>query len=184
MRRFATRFFPWLLLVGACVGELLTVRVEQSGSTEIDGAGALGGVLSTLQLGGFDDLSVNVDQELANQGVAPGDIASVYVVELGLTATPGDLSFIDTLEIFVSAPGLDTVRIAHIEDIPAGTSQASMTLDGVDLTDYVVAESMTITTQAEGTLPEDDTTIDVFMAIDVEGTASGACSQVEKASAE
>lgn len=175
------RLVPWLLLVGACVGELLTVRVEQGGSTFIQGGGVLGGVLSALELGGFDDLSVNVDQELANQGVSPGDIASVYVVELSLSTPDGeDLAFVDTLDIFVSAPGLETARIAHLDDFPAGVTSLEMELDGVDLTDYVVAESMTITTEAAGTLPENDTTIDVFMAIDVEATAAGACSQVQK----
>lgn len=179
------RLAPWLLLVGACVGELLTVRIEQGGSTRIDGAGALGGVLSSLSLGGFDDLSVNVDQELANQGVAPGDIATVYVVELSLSTPDGeDLTFLENLDIFVTAPGLEQARIAHLSDFPPGATSVEMELDGVDLTPYVVAESMTITTAAEGTLPEDDTTIDVFMAIDVEATASGACGQLEKRAAE
>ncbi|MDP2313208.1 MAG: hypothetical protein Q8P41_09910 [Pseudomonadota bacterium] len=179
------RVVPWLFLAGACVGELLTVRVEQEGSTLIEGAGLVGTVLSSLELGGFDDLSVNIDQELQNQGVEPGDIASVYVVELRLSTPDGDdLSFLDTLDIYVSAPGLETARIAHLDAFPAGETTVQMELDGLDLTEFVVAESMTISTDATGTLPEDDTTIEVFMAIEVEATAQGACSQASKAAGE
>lgn len=175
------RAAPWVFLGVACVGDLLTVRIEQEGSTLVECGGVLGDVLSGLSLAGFDDLSISIDQELANQGVSDGDIASVYVVELSLSTPDGpDLAFLDTLEIYASAPGLDTVRIAHLDDFPAGAMAVTMELDGVDLTGFVVADSMTITTNATGTLPEDDTTIDVFMAIDVEATAAGACNAIER----
>lgn len=172
-----------LLLGVACVAKLLTVRIEQEGSTLVEGAGVIGGILSALTLGGFDDLSVNIEQELANQGVAPGDIDTVYVVELTLSTPDGaDLAFLDTLDIYVESPGIDKVRIAHQDDFPEGVTTVEMAIDGVDLTEFVVAESMTITTEASGSLPEDDTTIDVFMAIDVTATVSGAINQADRAS--
>jgi hypothetical protein len=36
------RAAPWVFLGVACVGELLTVRIEQEGSTLIEGGGVLG----------------------------------------------------------------------------------------------------------------------------------------------
>ncbi len=170
------------LLGTACVGELLTIHIEQQGSGVVEGGGLVGELLTTLTLGGFDDLSVNIEQELANQGVAPGDISSVYVTELTLSTPDGeDLSFVSSLSIWIASPGLDPVRIAHGEDFPEGQKTVSLTLDGVDLTDYVVAESLTVETQADGTLPENDTTIEVLMGLDVTATAQGACTQAERA---
>jgi hypothetical protein len=170
-----------LLFAPGCVGKLLTVRIEQEGSTVVPGAGLVGGVLGALSLGGFDDLSVNVDQELANQGVEPGDIASVHVVELSLsTPDAPDMAFIDTLEVDIGSEGMDTVRIAHLEDFPEGEPDLDMVLDDEDLTAYVVADSLQVTTDASGSAPEDDTTINVFMALEVQATVSGAAKQVDK----
>ena len=172
------------LLLGACVSDLLTLDVEQSGSTVVEGGGLVGAALGVLAITGFDDLSVAVDQELANQGVAPGDIASVYLTALTLSTPDGDdLAFLESLTFLVESPGLPSVRIAYADAFPEGVTSLPLKLEGVDLTAYVVAESMTITTVAEGTLPEEDTTVDADMTLAIEATAQGACNQAERAAA-
>lgn len=148
----------------------------------VEGAGIVGQVLGALEIGGLDDLSVNVEQELQNQGVAKGDISSAYLVEITLSTPDGDdLSFLDSLALTISSPGLDTARIAHAEDFPEGETSVTLTLDGVDLTEYLLAESLTIATDASGELPADDTTIEVYLALDVEATVQGACNAAERA---
>jgi hypothetical protein len=170
-----------LLLAPTGCAHLLTITVEQEGSTVVPGAGVVGELLGTLDIGGFDDLSVNVDQELANQGVDPGDISSVRVSELRLSTPDGDdLSFLTVLDISIGSEGMDTVRIAHQDAFPEGEKTVEMDLDDEDLTAYVVADSMVVTTDAEGTAPPDDTTIDVYMAIEVTATVQGAAKQLDQ----
>ncbi|MFN7145427.1 MAG: hypothetical protein ACK4YP_16760 [Myxococcota bacterium] len=170
------------LLLGGCVNELLTIHIEQEGSGVVEGASVLGELLTALTIGGFDDLSVNIEQELANQGVDPGDISAVHVTELVLSTPDGeDLSFLDTIAITIVSPGLEEVRIAHAESFPEGVTSVALTLDDVDLTEYVVAESLTVNTEASGTLPAEDTTIHVLMGIDVTATVQGAAKQADRA---
>ena len=48
-------------------------------------------------------------------------------------------------------------------------------LDDVDLTPYVVSESMTLTTEVSGTRPDADHTVVARFALDVAVTTQGAC---------
>ncbi len=170
-----------LLLALACTAGLIVIRVDQEASTVVEGSGVIGGLLTTLELGGLDDLSLSVEQELANQGVEPGDITEARLVELTLSTPDGeDLSFLTSVSFTISSPDLETVRIAHADELPPGQASVTLTLDDVDLTPYLVADSMSIGTDAEGQLPEDDTTIDAFIALDVTATAQGACNAANR----
>lgn len=170
------------LLAAACVGELLTVVVEESGSTVVKGAGVLGGVLGALEIGGLDDLSVSVNQELANQGVAPGDIASASLTDFVLSTPDGeDLAFLASVTFRIASPGLDAVVIAHAVHFPAGEPVVPLTIEPVDLMPYMVAEAVTITTEVTGELPVDDTTIVADLTLTFEATVQGACNQAERA---
>ncbi len=170
-----------VLLLGACIGELLTIRVDESATTVVEAGGIVGELLTSLSFAGFDDLSVSIDQELANQGVAPGDVASVHIVALEFSTPDGaDLSFLSEVSVYVTAPGLDEVLVAFQDDFPAGVTTVALELPDEDLTAYVEAESMTLTVDASGALPEEDTTIDVALAIDVEATPQGACAAIEE----
>ena len=172
---------PAAFLLGACIGELLTIRVDESASTVVEAGGIVGELLTSLSFAGFDDLSVSIDQELANQGVAPGDVESVHIVELEFSTPDGaDLSFLSEVSVYVSAPGLDTVLVAFQDTFPEGVTTVALELPDEDLTAYVEAESMTLTVDASGELPEEDTTIDVALAIDVEATPQGACAAIEE----
>lgn len=169
------------LLALACTAGLVVVRVDHEASTVVEGAGVLGELLTTLELGGLDDLSLSVEQELANQGIAPGDITEARLVELVLSTPDGeDLSFLTSVSFAISAPDLDTVRIAYGDEFPAGQTSVTLSLDDVDLAPYLVAESMSIGTEAEGELPEDDTTIEADIALDVTATAQGACNAAKR----
>jgi hypothetical protein len=173
------RNLPLLLLV-ACVSDLLTFDVEHEATTEVEGAGALGIVLDALSFAGFADMDVAVEQELQNQGVADGDVKTITLTTFTLSTPDGDdLSFIDTFAVYVSAEGLDEVRIAHQDDFPEGVTTVEMVLDGAELAPYVTSESMTVTTVAEGEAPWDTTTIDAHVVLSVEATAQAACKQVK-----
>ena len=173
-----------LLAVVACGAKLLTITIEDQAETTIEEGTLLEDAIGDL---GFGDL-LNVDivdaQELENQGVEPGDIREVYLTDFVLTATDppdADLSFLERVDIVVSSPGLPERVIATASDFPAGLASVDFELEDVDLTDYVVAESMTLTTDASGRRPGDDTTVRADFAIDVGVTGRGACNQAGRA---
>lgn len=160
-----------LLLLGC---GLLRFEIEEEASTEVQGAGLLGELLQTLSFTGLDDFDATVEQEIADQGVEPGDVRSLVLTRLALSAEP-DLSFIDTMEIYVSAPGVDEVRVAHGADFPPGQAEVELELDEVDLVEALVAGAMTFRVEVDGTAPVEDTQVTLDIAAEVEASAKGAC---------
>lgn len=164
-----------------CGGKLFSIDVENEATTEIAGATLLEVLVGDL---GFDDfVSMNIveDEALANQGVAPGDIEQTYLVEFTLEATdpPGaDLAWIDTMQLYVSAPGLPDVRVASMDDFPVGQSTVFFELDDVDLTDWIVSESMTITTDVTAQRPEQTTQVRANFVLNVGVTQQGLCNNL------
>ena len=69
------------------------------------------------------------------------------------------------------------MRIAHADDFPEGEPKVSFTLDDVDLTAYVVSQSLTITTDVTAHRPEQDTDVTAAFTLDVGVTAQGVKNQ-------
>lgn len=165
----------------ACGGALFRLTLSESATTVVQGGTLLEQLVDDVGFGSFLDMDLVSSEELQNQGVSPGDIQEVYLVDFVLVATdpPGaDLAFLDRLEVFVEAPQLPRVRIASQSDFPEGIAEASFELEDVDLTDYVVSESMTITTDATGRRPDDDTTIEATFEIELGVTQQGLCNNL------
>lgn len=170
------RAVRWLPLALFACADLLTVPVETSASTVVEGQGAIGGILDLIEFAGFSDFDVVVEEELANQGVEEGEIREAYLTAFTLSTPDGDdLSFVDTFAVYVEAEGQPRTRIAHQEAFPEGEPVVELTLDDVDLAPFIVAPSMTITTEVTGGPPVDDTTVDADIALEVVATAKGAC---------
>ncbi len=171
--------FPLLLVCNACGdSSLFTIEVAESSTVEIEGTGPLGGVtelVGNLGFDGFTEMNIVESEELANQGVSPGDIEEAQIVHFSLTVEApedGDLSFIESMDIFVESEGLPTELVAAQTDFAA--SMVEFNLVGVDLTEYIISESVTITTDVSGTLPADDTTVRADITLSVGVTAQGA----------
>jgi len=170
-----------VLVWSACGGDLFTVGVEDEATTTIPAATPLEVLLGDVGFGDFASMDLTSSQEIRNQGVEPGDIEEVFLVAFELEALSpdgADLSFIDRMELYVEAPGLPRRRVASQDDFPAGEAVVAFELEGVDLTDYVVSEAMTLSTEVEGRRPDDDTEVEARYGIDVGVTAQGACNQV------
>ena len=123
-------------------------------------------------------------EELANQGVEPGDVRDVRLVSFELEAispSNADLSFLSSLSVSAESDGLDIVEIASHSDFGEGVALAQFTVPDVDLTDYIVSESVTLGTDVSGELPSDDTTIEARVVIDVAVTLKGAINQAKSA---
>ena len=165
-----------LLLLGC---GLLSFSVRESAVTTIEGAGILGPVLDVFDLTGLDGFDVAIEQEMADQGVEPGDLRSVELTELVLQAEP-DLSFIDELTISVSAPGVPEVVVAEGLSFPEGQSRVELAMTGENIADHVAAGDMSFRVDATGVSPEDDTDVTVDVAVRVEATAQGACNAAKR----
>lgn len=171
-----------MVLLLACDGLLVRIRVNETAETTIPARSVVEGLLDDFGFAGFTGLDITASQELANQGVQPGDIVDTRVVRFDLRVLnpdDGDLSFLDALSVFVEAPGLDRVRIAHLDDFPEGEAEVAMALDDVDITDHVASESMTVTTEASGRRPERATTVEADFGLSVGVTGQGACNAVQ-----
>lgn len=172
---------PWvrratLTLVLAMGCGLLRLTVEESATTVVEGAGVLGAVLSTLDFGGFDDFDVTIEQELEDQGVEPGDLRSVVVTTLRLSAEP-DLAFLEHLEVYVSGDGVQDVLVASGDAFPQGQPVVDLDMTDVDIQSAVIAGEMRFRVEATGSLPQDDVELTTLVVVDVDATAQGACRQ-------
>ena len=166
----------------ACGGNsLFHIELEESSEAFVEGTGLLGSAVELvggLGFDGFTQMNIVNAEELQNQGVSPGDIESAELVELRLAVknpSDGDMSFLDSMDIYVSAPDLDRVLVASQNSFPEGSQEVYFELEGVNLVDYVVSEALTITTDVVGTAPVDDTTLEASFVLDIGVTAQGAC---------
>jgi len=167
----------------ACGAKLLTIPIEDSAETTIEKSTLLEEAIGDLGFGDLLGVDIVDSEELANQGVAPGDIREVYLTDFVLNAvdpSDADLSWLERVDILVEAPGLPEKVIATASDFPPGLASVDFELEDVDLTDYVVSESMTLTTDARGRRPPDDTTVRADFRIEVGVTGRGACNQAKR----
>ncbi len=181
MRRL---IYPALAVLLACASSLTTIRIEESATTTVEEGTILEDLLGDIGFAGFVSMDLTASQELENQGVAPGDIVEVYLRDLTLAVTSpdgGDLSFFDTMEVYVEGPGLPRQLVAWQDTFPEGQGVVSFELETVDLTDYVVSTSMTLSTEVTAHRPDQTTEIEASFAVDVGVTAQGACNQAKAA---
>lgn len=175
----STIFFG--LILSCNDGTLFHIELEEQSTTDVSGTGLLGEateLVGSLGFSGFTQMNLVQSEELQNQGVEPGDIETTYIVSLNLNVLSpegGDLSFLEEMNIYISAPGLDEVLVASLDDFPVGASRVDFEIEDVNLVDYVVSEELSITTDVVGTAPQDDTTVEANILLDIGVTAQGAC---------
>lgn len=136
----------------------------------------LGGLLGSL-LG--VPIALELDLEEETRARDTGAAQHVYLTDLSFSITQtaesggdrDDFGFLDSIEIYVEsrAPGstLPRQRIAHRDPIPDGARSISLSLDDVDLIEYV-NEGARLTASASGRPPVDDVTFDGAMILTVE----------------
>ncbi|MBJ6117446.1 hypothetical protein JAO76_04550 [Pontibacter sp. BT310] len=65
------------------------------------------------------------------------------------TAKSADFDFLETIEIFIKADGLDEVRIAYLEEVPKDVKTLDMKLTNAKLDEYIKKDSYTLRTAAK-----------------------------------
>ncbi len=165
-------------LVLACGdGSLLHIEIEGADKVTVPAGTPLEALLGDIGFGQFVQMDITDNQKLKNQGVEDGDISTAMLVAFELEVVEpedGDLSFIDSMEIWVSAPGLEPRLIASADAFDAGEPVVSFDVEDVNLVDYVISESMTFTTEIDAGRPDTETVVRAAYIIDVGVTAQGA----------
>ena len=156
--------------------KLTTLEIEERATTTVEQGTLLEELLGDFGFESFVTMDLTASQEMQNQGAGPGDVEDVELVYFELEAMDpegADLSFIDSLDVLVEAPDLDPVLLATADDFPEGQAVVPFTLSDVDLTPYVVSQSMTLTTDVSAHRPEVDTTVEARFQVNVRVTAQG-----------
>lgn len=171
-----------LALLFACDVNLVDIEVSGSTETTVEAGTVVETLLGDLGFTGLVEMDVTAAQELQNQGVKPGDISSAVLSELVFTAASGspDLSFLDEVSLWVSAPELDTRLVASQDEFPEGQAVVAFELTGEEIAPYVVSQSMTLSTEVTAHRPDEDTVVRVDYAVIVGVTTQGAVSNIDR----
>ncbi len=183
MKRASNQLVRRLLPIGlvtswvACRGATLAhIDIDGNDTLVVPGGNILEDLLGDIGFDGFTNMNLTESKKLKNQGVSPGDIQDVRLVSFELEVLDpddGDLSFFSSIDVWVNAPGLSPVLIASSEDFGDGVRVVSFDVMDVDITDYVVSESMTLSTDIVANSPRDDTRLKASYLLDVGVTAQG-----------
>ena len=167
--QLARRAATALALVSLTMCNLDHIDVSVGGKATIPKSSLLNTLLGDLSVAGFG--GIDFTQQFQNQGVSKGDVDAVNLKTFTLTVDApagGNFDFIQSIAFFAEASGATKVQIASMDPVPKGKTSLTLTVDaGVDLTPYVVAPSMSITSQVKGSAPSEDTTVDAEVVLDV-----------------
>ena len=157
---------------------LFTIRIRDESTSTVPAGTVVDSLIGDIGFDEFTAIDLTQSSELQNQGVAPGDISEVFLEELELEATApdgADLSFIQSVAIYVEGPDLPRVLLASQDEFPDGQAAVQMDIEGVDLVEYAVSESMSFDVEMSGNRPEDATDVTARYTLAVGVTGQGAC---------
>lgn len=164
--------FGLVLAVSGC--SLVEIPVSGESTTTVEKGTLLEGLVGDLGFGDFLDMNVMASSELANQGVQPGDVKEVRLNHLEIEAVSGgDLSFLERIDVSVSAPDVADAALASASGFTAGQTLAEFTIQDLDLTPYVISERMSLVTDVTGHRPEQDTDVTARFELGVRVTGQG-----------
>jgi hypothetical protein len=141
--------------------------------------------LDELGLEGVDPSEVSLDDvlkldldpsQIEALGVAPEDISRVLVRDLQievLSPEGGDLSFLDTLELWVSADGFEDSQLVAFAGFEEGLSVVNLPVVPTDLKGYMFGENLVLTPVVDGLPPSVDTKVRVTLEVEVGVTWDG-----------
>lgn len=171
----------WILGLMGCSGSLVTLHVEEESVAVVEAGTFFEALIADMGFGDFISMDLVSSSTLQNQGVEPGDIQDVRLEYLELEATSPegtDLSFLQSMEVYVEAPEQDRALLASAAVFPEGQAEVRLVVEDLDLTAYVVSRSMTLTTEVDGHRPEEDTEVTARFSVAVGVTTQGVTSQL------
>jgi hypothetical protein len=177
------RRLPWAvalaaLALGTC-SSLDNIEVPVTGNATIPRRSVIDELLGNLSFAGFDGFDISQSQQFENQGYSKDQVDSVRMLELTLTIRSpagAKFDFMDSIRFYAEADGLPRVLVAELDVVPDGASTLALDVDSsVELQPYVVAPAMTLTTEADGVRPAEETMVEAEAIFDVDVNVTGAC---------
>jgi hypothetical protein len=141
----------------------------------IPAATILDQLLDPLSFGAFE--SIDLSQDLKNQGVTKADVDSVHLQSFSLTITAPTgqtFDFMESISFSVETEGQPKALVAKLDSVPKGATKIELTAEkGVELAPYVVAPSMRMTTSVKGKRPMQQTSVDAHLVFDLDVNVTG-----------
>lgn len=106
-------------------------------------------------------LETNSTYEFESNNTRKDHIRSIYLknLELNIVSPNGEtFSFVNTIELFISSPGLSEKRVAYLDSIPNNVGNAlSLSLENTDLQEYIKSETYELRLKviSDETIPQD-----------------------------
>jgi hypothetical protein len=153
------------LVLGACsgVGDFTFTEKSEPQTIQSSIAGEL------ANLAGFD-FNINLERQLEKRNASGAKAVHLQDVELRVTddSQGRNLDFLESITFRANSENNDKVRVAWRDPIPDGNSSVMLTTDdNVNLKPYI-EEGLTMETSATGNPPEEDTTIQAVLTLEVE----------------
>lgn len=144
-----------LLLHSACSGIGSFTIERQSDEKTVEGslAGQLGNASPFANPFQFN---INLERELEKRDADGAKRVALDDLVFTVTDDSDNFDFLDTIEVFADADGLDRKRIAWKDPVPEGKKEFSFEVDdGVNLKPYV-EKGMKLQSEVEGSRPPED----------------------------
>ena len=143
------------------IDELTKFDIPYNTSFEIKAALPVGTKLNIAT----PPVKTNSEKNFEINNTAKNLVEEVKLTELSLEITAPEnenFDFLKSMAIYISAEGLDEIKIASINDIPDGTRKISLVVKDTDLTPYIIGDQISFRTESE-TVKLTTQTIEVSM---------------------
>jgi len=119
------------------------------------------------------EIEANLKAKVEGEGSSMDKIESVELTDLNLritSPTGKDFKFLNSVELYMNAEGLEEIKVAWLDNVPATIADAmSLNTSSADLTDYLVEDVVTLrlnTVLNQGISQDYQIGIDVTFLID------------------
>lgn len=174
-RSLASFFAPLAMALVTGCGGIDNFDVPIDAKATIPAGTVLDQLLDPLSFGGLE--SIDLSQDLKNQGVAKSDVDSVQLqtFSLSISAPAGQtFDFMDSVSFFVETEGQPKALVAKLDPVPQGAAKIDLGVEsGLELAPYVIAPSMRMTTSVVGKRPMEQTTIAAHLVLDIDVNVTG-----------
>ena len=156
-------FAASLLALSLCGCGLVQFDVPQEGDSQVQGCSGITCVLNTFGFSNFLTMNLSQTQEWQANAAQKDKISSAKLTSLTLDVTKpagGDMSFLKTLNFYISAQNLPKILVADGSTFPPGVSHIELNMHPeAELAPYVKADTFSLTTDVTGSQPAQDETI-------------------------
>jgi hypothetical protein len=129
------------------IRDLKTFDIDYSTSFEIPSSSIFGGLVQTPP----QQIETNTSSSLEDQGTKTKWVKTIYLNNMkGTITNPSneDFNFLDRIEVYVNADGVDEVLMAYNYNVPEDVNTISLTPTDCDLKAFLLKDAIQIRTVA------------------------------------